>query len=254
MSRLEWSFAIFSKQGIKFLLMELVIVFAGVYGAFLFQNYSENKRIESERDKVIIGLKEELEYFRIFFPGYAGGEQVEEWQALIDDQKYISFQDWRFIQPQYNYRAIEYALDADARVIDYEVNAGLAEIYQELKKLEFSENLVTEIAMRYQSLPDGLESSPQGKTIQQQNYLNFQLFTERMGDRSRIMSRVANMCKEFLPQINSHFSKKEQKELELQLIGKYLTPDSEAELNESLPLLLNYFPNLSEEELRAALR
>lgn len=135
MSRLEKAFKIFTKQGVKFLLLELVVVFLGVYLAFLFQSYSEQRKIDAETQKVLIGLKEDLEYFRIYFPDYAGSSQVEEWRELLINEKYSNFSTWRFIQPQYDYIAIEYALDSDADVINYELNSSIAEIYQELKKL-----------------------------------------------------------------------------------------------------------------------
>ncbi len=81
MSRLEKSFRIFSKQGVKFLMLEFLIVFLGVYLAFLFQSYSEQKRIDAEKQKIMIGLKEDLEYFRIYFPDFAGTSQVEDGES-----------------------------------------------------------------------------------------------------------------------------------------------------------------------------
>ena len=42
-------------------------------------------------------------------------------------------------------------------VVDYELNAGLAELYQELQKLRHAEELMTELAMAYQPIsPDDL--------------------------------------------------------------------------------------------------
>lgn len=254
MSRFEWSFKFFSKEGVKFLALELVIVFLGVYGAFLFQNYSENQRIRSEQNKILIGLKEDLEYFRIFFPGYAGDDQVKEWRVLFQEGEYPQYFEWRFIQPQYDYRAIEYALEADARVIDYELNSGIAEVYQELKKLEYVEDLITQIAMEYHYLPGDLKEKSEGELLHQQNFLNFKLFTERMADRSGIMNRIAEMSDLFLPEINAQFGKKELKNLELQLIDKYLNPENEAVLDASIPPLLEFFPNLTEEEIRNFVR
>lgn len=56
----------------RFLLIELLMIFIGVYLAFLFQNYSEQKKIDKERDKVLISLKLELENFRTTFPRFSG--------------------------------------------------------------------------------------------------------------------------------------------------------------------------------------
>lgn len=253
MSRLEKAFKIFTKQGVKFLLLELVVVFLGVYLAFLFQSYSEQRKIDAETEKVLIGLKEDLEYFRIYFPDYAGSSQVEEWRELLSNEKYSNFSTWRFIQPQYDYIAIEYALDSDADVINYELNSSIAEIYQELKKLEHAELLLTEIAMNYQAAPEKMKGNEMVELAHQNNFLNFRRFTDRYSDRAGIMIRVADMSANLLPKINEQFSKKELKTIELNLIKKNVTITNDEEVEFFVNVLKQFFPNLSEEEIRTTL-
>ncbi len=254
MSRLEWSFNFFSKQGIKFILLELIIVFVGVYCAFLFQNYSEQRKIEAEKEKVMIGVKEDLEYFRIYFPDFAGLPQVEEWRETIANEKYIDFSGWRFIQPQYDYIAIEYALSADAEVIDFELNSAIAEIYQELRKLEHVELILNELAMRYQAIPEGSKDNESVRNAHLNNYSIFKRFTERYADRASIMQRIAEKSSEHLPMINSYFSPQELKEIEILLIRKNVTVQNEQEIEFYINVLNEFFPNLSEEELRTTLQ
>ncbi len=253
MSRLEWSFKFFSKKGVRFLLMELVIVFIGVYGAFLFQNYSEQRKIDAEKEKVMIGVKEDLEYFRIFFPDFAGVEQVKEWREKITEDKYIDFSGWRFIQPQYDYIAVEYALASDANVIDFEMNSAIAEIYQELKKLEHVELLLTDLAMKYEEVPEGNRDNLIVKMAHQKNFLNFKRFTERYADRASIMQRIAEMSDKHLPMINKEFSKEKLKQIELLLIQKNVTAKNEQEINFYVNVLKEFFPNLNDAELRTVL-
>ena len=102
MSHSEPTFRLLSRRGVKFLAVEFIIIFLGVYLAFLFQNYSEQRKIDIEKEKILIGLKENLEYFRIFFPGFANNAQgnIDRWNSLIDDSNYVDFSNWRFIQPQ----------------------------------------------------------------------------------------------------------------------------------------------------------
>ena len=254
MSKLRWSFEFFSREGIKFLFLELIIVFFGVYGAFLFQSYSENRKIDSEREKILIGLKEDLEYFRIYFPDFAGYPTVQEWNETYAEDKYINFSGWRFLQPQYDYIAIEYALTADAEVIDYELNSVLAEIYQELQKLEHVEQLLTELAMKYQAIPPGRENETAVLMARQNNMLNFRRFTDRYQDRAGIMTRIAEMSAEQLPDINVQFDPRQLREIELQLIQKNIVARTEEELNFYIGVLSEFFPNLTKEELREVLQ
>lgn len=255
MSRLEGAFKLFSKKGFKFLFLELIIVFLGVYLAFLIQSYTAQKQVESEKEKVLIGLKEDLEYFRLFFPGYATNAErlVQNWNETYVSGNYSDFYSWRFIQPQYDYTAIEYALEADADVIDFELNSSVSEVYQELQKLQHTELLITEIAMKYVRVPMELRNEPAGKINEANNMHNFRLFIDRAVDRHRIMNRIAELSGNVLPDINSSFSPDELKAIEVELIAKELNLANEQQVQAYLPMLLNYFPNLSEEEIRAAL-
>ncbi|HBX65222.1 MAG: hypothetical protein CL670_06390 [Balneola sp.] len=253
MSRLEKSFEFFSRQGIKFLLLELVIVFLGVYGAFLLQNSNEDRRIDAEKQKILTGVKEELEYFRIFFPGFAGNDAVAERNVLIQQDEYDDFSNWRFIQPQYNYTAIEYSLGAPAEIIDYDLNADLSTIYREIRKLEHAEELMTTLSMEYKAIPDGLENNAAVQFADENNLLNFVRFNSRADDRARIMNRLADLSAEILPNINSQFPPEYLKDIELSLISENISASSEAELEATIPAVQNFFPNLSEEEIRQAI-
>jgi hypothetical protein len=253
MGRLEWSYQFFSKDGLKFLMLELVIVFLGVYGAFLLQNYSENQKLKSEQEKVLAGLKEDLEYFRIYFPGFTSSGQVEQWQETLNEEKYIDFSEWRFIQPQYDYTAIEYALKADAAVIDYELNSKLAEIYLELQKLRYAEDLMTGLAMKYVDVPEEYRDTPEGRFQLRNNYLNFERFVNRADDRNVIMRRIAQQSSEFLPTLNEMFSTSKLREIEISLIKRRIQVSTEKELEEVMPEIKFIFPDLPEKLIREEL-
>ena len=254
MSRLKHVFNFFKRDGIKFLLLELIVVFLGVYLAFVFQNYSANKQIKTEQEKVLIGLKEDLEYFRFFFPGYAVNAKklVRDWNEVHAQNSYIDFSDWRFLQPQYDYTAVEYALDADADVINFELNSAVAEVYQELEKLRHVETLMTELAMTYTVVPPDLRSQPTGKLASANNLLNFRRFIDRANDRAEILERVADLCSVVLPKINDRFSSKKLTEVELAIVTNQVQIMNPQQLDSYLPMIMEFFPNLTEEEIRAA--
>jgi hypothetical protein len=109
MSRLQKAFTAMSGRTVRFFLLEFLIVFLGVYLAFLFQEYGEDRDLAVEREKILVGLKEDLEYFRIFFPTFAASMEgsIREWEGLIEQGSYRDFSSWRFIQPQYDYTGVE---------------------------------------------------------------------------------------------------------------------------------------------------
>lgn len=254
MTRLQRARELFARQGVRFLLLELVIVFLGVYGAFALQSWSERRAIAAERDKVLIGVKEDLEYFRIFFPGFTARDVVEERRAMIAEGTYRDYSDWRFIQPQYDYTAIEYALGANVNIVDYELNAGLAEIYKELQKLRHAEELITEIAMDYRAVPGDALDDPGVRMAHQTNFLRFRLLNERARDRADIMDRIAERSAQLLPEIDRGFSARELKAIELQIIRERIEAVPEDAREYYLGLIGEYFPDLTQEEIRDAVR
>ena len=256
MARLQKSFKIFSTEGIKFLLLELVIVFLGVYLAFLFQNYSENQKLKSEKEKIMIGLKDDLEYFRIFFPGLSSGMKgtIAEWEDLIENDTYRDFSSWRFIQPQYDYTVIEYALNADAEVVDFDMNSNLSKLYTELEKLRQAEELITEIALNYKAIPPNLERTPEVQIIHANNLLNLKRLKNRAIDRVRIMDRIAELSAQNLISVNDQFSDKKRKEIELLLISKRDLPENEQEKQFYLRVLKQAFPHLTDDEIKKVLQ
>ena len=56
-----------------------------------------------------------------------------------------------------------------------------------------------------------------------------------------------------IPSINERFDVEELKAIELELIAKQIKLSGITQVDEYLPLLLQYFPNLNEEEIRTAL-
>lgn len=275
MRRLETSFKLFSRVGVRFLLLELLIVFLGVYLAFYFQNRSEERKIAVEKEKVMVGLKEDLEYFRIAFPGFVANTQdvIRRWDEKLEAGIYEDFSSWRFIQPQYDYKVVEYALNADAEVVDFELNSALSQLYLELEKLQEAERLITEIAMRYQAVPElaaqsasasesasGSEITPGSDTTaallhmaRMNNHLNLQRLRDRSRDRVEIMQRIVAVSESNLEDINATFTPQQLEDIELMLIGRVLALSEPKGRDALLGFLKQGFPHLTEARMRAAL-
>ena len=253
-TRLERLRALLARGGVRLLLIELLIVFLGVYGAFALQSYSEQREIDAEREKVLVGIKEDLEYFRIFFPGFTARQLIEERQSLIDEDSYRDYSDWRFLQPQYDYTAIEYALNAGVDVVDYELNAGLAGLYQELQKLRHAEELITELAMAYQPISEDDLDEPNVRMAHLANFHGFVLLNDRARDRAEIMERISQLSEEVLEGVDARFAPETLREIELQLIRKRLEDVPDGERAIYIRLIGEAFPDLTEAEILQAIR
>jgi len=146
----------------KTLLLELVVVFVGVYLAFMLNNYSENQKISNEKDKIMISLKQELDQIGLTFGGMGAFQKgkVEAWDSLMQAGEVANFFSWRYIQPQYNYAVLEYAINThDARIVDFDLYEKLVKIHREIKKLEFTENLMTEWGDKFKNMPQGVDTT-----------------------------------------------------------------------------------------------
>jgi hypothetical protein len=255
LNRFKQGFGAFSGRGLRFLFLEFLIVFLGVYLAFLFQEYGEDRDLAIEREKILVGLKEELEYFRLLFPAFADSmdQNVASWDQLVQSAAYRDFSSWRFIQPQYSYKAVEYALAADAEIIDFETYAPLSQLYLELEKLRQAEELITMIAMEYRPVPEDLEDLPEAQLAHADNLKNLERLRDRGKDRVNILRRIAELAEQNLVTVNAAFSAQRLREIELMLIANTARTFDEQEKTFLLDLIREHFPDLTEAEVREAM-
>jgi hypothetical protein len=237
-------------------LIDLLIVIIGVYCAFLIQNSSSLEKDRKEQEKVFTALKYELEHFRLTMPGMSGyaKKQVEKYMPIYQSEEYANFTDWRFIQPQYPYQVIEYAINIqNTDIVGFELYSNLQKLFVEIKKLEHAESLIMETSMRYQSLPAGLaKSSPTYQIVWANNYDNFRRFITFMDDRSRTLQAVADASQTALPIINRELGPVKTKEIETQIIlsNAYRVKNED----QALAFATQAFPNFTEEEIKRLYR
>lgn len=237
----------------KWLALELVIVFIGVYLAFLFQNYNETVKVSKERDKVFKALKYELEAFRVKMPGmssYMYGRRGE-YLAKIEEDVYVDFADWRFIEPQYEYKIVEYAINLEnTEIVDFQLYDRLQALYTVLKRLEHAERLMMETAQNYRGLPLGLASDhSEIRARHIDNMTNFKRLVVFMGDRAGNLQRVAQRSEECLELINAEMDQGQRKEIESELIA------SRIDLYDTIEAFVEdaqkAFPDFSKEEVES---
>lgn len=144
-------------------------------------------------------------------------------------------------------------MHSNAEVIDYDLHSAISEVYQELIKLKHAEELMTDLAMKYQAIPAESADLPQIRLASHNNLLNFRRFIDRANDRLTILRRVADISSSVLPLINDQFTPDQLKEIELTLIGNQVQVTTEQQIHQYIPLLQQYFPNLTAEEIQKAL-
>ena len=241
----------------KFVILELIIVFIGVYLAFYLNSYQTNLDIAKESEKVYSSLKVELEQIRFMFPGRAvyQRERIAEWDSLQKIKKYELFYDWRFIQPQYDFTTLEYALNLNENtIIDFELYDILTNLYQRIQQLEHAERLITDVALNFQSIP--VDSDMNSERIQLRfadNRLNFFRFVKFSRSRADGLEEIAKLTTPCLKIIDQKLSLEKKQMIELDLVVKSLDivdPDRTDPPKRTLMAIKHQFPNLPAQEIQ----
>lgn len=235
----------------KWLTLELLIVFIGVYLAFLFQSYSEDRKLGKEKEKVLVSLKLELEEFRTSFPRFADYQEskTKEWDSLYNLGIYEQYYQWRYLEPQYNFKIIEYAINQEGTdVIDFELYESLSKLYGEIRQLEHAERMMTEYGGKFSIIPSQLNAdSPEALILKSQNRFHFYKFRGFARDRTGDLRRVANRSEELVKIVNEQLGPKKVREVELGMISDYLDAGIDADFIKSI--FLENFPAYTAEEL-----
>ncbi len=238
-SRGKWAWA----------LVDLLVVIIGVYIAFLIQSTATEKKDEREQIKVLSGLKYELEVFRILFPGRSDYaiNQLEKWKVSEKNERYIDFSNWVFIEPQYPYQVVKYALELEnADIIDFELYNAIQKVFDEITSLEHTDRLIMDISMKYRKIHDDMTDSEK-LNRGADNYENFQFFNRFFSIRAESLGELANISIQALDIVNERLSSEQRKEIEKSFMMENIDiADSE---QEALGIGKLYFPHFEDEEL-----
>lgn len=195
-------------MGMKFALkinpkpfIDLVIVITGVSVAFLLNNFNERKKEAAEKQKVLTSLERELVGIKELFISMADYQKtkVKTWDSLLALQEIDDFYNYRYLQPQYNFSIVEYALETrNSNVVDFELHEKLLKLYQAIRMLEQSEIHMTDLALQYQaSIPSSLNS------VTPQNLFLFDRFRVFAKDRELSLRNVHGLATEILPMLQT---------------------------------------------------
>ena len=241
--------------GIKWqlVLVELVIVFTGVYLAFFLNNMQEEKYIQQESEKIWSSLKIELEGIRLAFPLWAENQEQNnvEWDSLFAIDEIGDFYTWRYIQPQYDFTTIQYAIDSrEGSIVDFDMYKRLTTLYQRIQQLEHSENLMTEMGLRYKNIPKGMDKNPDYWILFGENKLLFYKFIDFSKMRTGILRRIAKLSEDLLNIINQKLGEERQKVLEKEFIQQQIiTVGADAPKEVLEARIKENFPSLSDADI-----
>ncbi|MBX2872744.1 MAG: hypothetical protein KTR30_11605 [Saprospiraceae bacterium] len=242
--------------GIKWqlVLVELIIVFVGVYLAFFLNSLQEEKYIQQESDKIWSSLKIELEGIRLSFPVWADNqtEQNVEWDSLFAIEEIGNFYTWRYIQPQYDFTTIQYAIDSrEGNIVDFDMYKRLTDFYQNVQQLEHSENLMTELGLRYRNIPRGIDKSKEEYWILfGENKFLFYKFLDFSKMRAGILRRIAKLSEDILDIINQKLGEERQQILEREFIHQQIVLIGDDAPKAFLQARIKEnFPNISDSDI-----
>lgn len=237
----------------KWIILELFVVFVGVYMAFLFQQYAEDQKLRQEKDKVLMSLKAELDDFRTSFNRYADFQDSvnRQWDSLFAIREVGDFYSWRYLEPQYNYRIIEYALNQEGTdVVNFDLYEELSNLHSFIKRLEHAERMMTDHGRAYRNISESWpKTSPEYQERNADNRFNFFKFRVAARDRTGNLRRIASMSEEIVAMINDELGPKKTREAEVKMLNKYL----DANLGDDfvLDIFTEFFPGFTEDELQA---
>jgi hypothetical protein len=236
---------------IKWLILELLVVFVGVYLAFLFQSYSENQKVNQEKYKVLISLKKELEQFRMDFPGNAEFQRdmIVEWDSLTKINQLPDYYNWRYLEPQYNFKVIEYAINTEGTdILDFELYEGLLNLYGDITKVQNAERVMTDFAGRHNRIPSGLIENQEIKLLKAQNRFSFSKFRTGARDRAGALTRVAKTATKLVRKINEELGPQKTQEVDSDLLRYYY--DSGVDREYIIETFVKYFSSYSEDFIK----
>ena len=211
---------------IRWLSLELLVVFVGVYLAFVFQSYSERQKISAEKEKVLTSLKRELEEFRTSLPGFASYQEnkTKEWDSLLRIGEVREFYNWRYLEPQYNFQVIEYAINLQSsEIISFDLYEALMNLYKEIKQLEHVERLMTEFSGEYNSIPADLNQNSEAiRLLKADNIYHFFRFNQFAKDRINGLHSVAKAAEDNLVMIDEQLGPDKVEQIELGYLQEFV--------------------------------
>ena len=183
------------------MVIELIIVFVGVYSAFYLNTYNQEKQEQENRQKVLIALSEEIGDLGKTFGGIASYQAKFN---LLVEEKYEQNLDLpeieplRFVAPQYSLEVLDNALRSNTfEVLDLALHIELARYYRDTRMLMDVEEKITELSQDYVFLVDASAEAKRKQYSWSIKYLK---------DRENILTRLSHSSPALVEKIKSRLA------------------------------------------------
>ena len=171
---------------------ELLIVFVGVYLAFMLAEYRETRRLEDRKDRVIALLHEGVGRYETLFSGFVlwHDQHNAALREALQNGDLPDYSDQFYVAPQYPIDVISYVLTSESfDVFDLDLYIPLTEYASRMQRIMYVEAQITDLADRYVSVPR--EESPEYAWRVAQQRQQAWRYLQYMESRKRIAAELA---------------------------------------------------------------
>jgi hypothetical protein len=137
-------------------LVQLVVVFIGVYAAFALSEYREARQLEDRRERVLALLAEGIEQYGSSFGSFAEFHESHnaEFRAQLDRGELPDYSDWYYIAPQYPIDLINYLVTTQGSdLFDQDLFEPLTRYATMVEMLMYAEERMTRLGDAYRPPP-----------------------------------------------------------------------------------------------------
>ena len=138
------------------LFLELVIVFVGVYLAFLFTDYKEQQRTAAEIERVATLMQVGLDRYEELFEGFAQRHAIknEEFRQQLENNQIPVFYDTYYAAPQYPVDVINFVLTREGyEVFSLDFYVPLTSFAHSIQRVMYVEEKLVQLGEQYRRLP-----------------------------------------------------------------------------------------------------
>ncbi len=132
--------------------VELLIVFIGVYLAFLLAQFDQGRRTDDRRDRVLDLLREGVVYYEDLFAGFVLYHNTHN-ASFREDLENGLIQDYSeqsYVAPQYPIEVVNYLITSESfDVFDVELYLPLTNYANALERIMYVEEKLTRLAEGY---------------------------------------------------------------------------------------------------------
>lgn len=178
------------------LFLELVIVFSGVYLAFLLSNYQKDKQIAQEGERVIALVQVGIGQYQELFEGFAlYHERVNtQFRTELENNTIPDFSRTFYPAPAYPIDVINFILTKESyEIFTLDVYVPLIEFANAVQQLMYVEEKLVMLSEKYEPIPSSNSQDYDRITNQQRHYAV--LYLEYMEIRKNIATRLSTRAK-----------------------------------------------------------